>query len=110
VGATLNQFLVSAAIEKANAVFEQERVINLSAESAKIVFDLMENPPEPNKYLKRAMQPHLDNFKLTTKKITTNASVGNTRDVTFVPGGVVFVSSESREICLSATSRLVNPS
>lgn len=56
MGATLNQFLVSAAIEKANTVLEQERVINLNAESAKIVFDLMENPPKPNKYLKRAIQ------------------------------------------------------
>jgi uncharacterized protein (DUF1778 family) len=56
VGATLNQFLVSAAIEKANAILEQEREINLSAKSAKIVFDLIENPPKPNKHLKRALQ------------------------------------------------------
>ena len=56
VGATLNQFLVSAAIEKANAILEQERVIDLSAESARIVFDLIENPPKPNKQLKRALQ------------------------------------------------------
>lgn len=56
VGATLNQFLVSAAIEKANAVLEQERVVNLSVKSAKIVFDLIENPPKPSRRLKRAMQ------------------------------------------------------
>ena len=56
VGATLNQFLVSAAIEKANAILEQEREINLSANSAKIVFDLIENPPKPNKHLKRTLQ------------------------------------------------------
>lgn len=55
-GATLNQFLVSAAIEKANTVLEQERVINLSSESARIVFDLIEKPPKPNKHLKRALQ------------------------------------------------------
>lgn len=56
VGATLNQFLVSAAIEKANAILEQEREINLSAKSAKIVFDLIENPSKPNKHLKRALK------------------------------------------------------
>lgn len=56
VGATLNQFLVSAAIEKANAILEQERVINLSVESAKVVFDLIDNPPKPNKNLKRALK------------------------------------------------------
>lgn len=56
VGETLNQFIVSATREKANAILEQERVINLSAESAQAVFDLIENPPKPNKYLKRAMQ------------------------------------------------------
>ncbi|MFH0731180.1 MAG: DUF1778 domain-containing protein [Pseudomonadota bacterium] len=62
VGATLNQFLVSAAIEKANVILEQERVINLSAESAKIVFDLMDNPPKPNKHLKRALQARKELF------------------------------------------------
>ena len=56
VGATLNQFLVQSALEKANEVLERERVIRLSAASAKTVFDLMENPPEPNERLKTAMK------------------------------------------------------
>ncbi len=56
VGATLNQFLVQAALEKANEVLEQERIINLSAKAAKTVFDLMQNPPAPKNRLKRAMQ------------------------------------------------------
>lgn len=55
-GSTINEFLVSAALEKANAVLERERTINLSFESAKIVLDLIANPPEPNEALKRAMQ------------------------------------------------------
>lgn len=55
VGATLNQFLVSSALEKADAILERERVINLSAVSADALFTLMENPPEPNEYLKNAM-------------------------------------------------------
>ena len=56
VGATLNQFLVQSALEKANQILEQERVIKLSTHAAKTVFDLIENPPEPNKRLKAAMQ------------------------------------------------------
>lgn len=56
VGATLNQFLVQAALEKANEVLEQERIISLSAKAAKTVFDLMENPPAPKERLKQAMR------------------------------------------------------
>lgn len=60
VGATLNQFLVQSALEKANAILEEERVIKLSAASSEALFAIMENPPEPNEYLKRAMQSHKD--------------------------------------------------
>lgn len=56
VGATLNQFLVQSALEKANVVLEQERVINLTTASAKTIFDLVENPPAPNERLKAAMK------------------------------------------------------
>ncbi len=55
VGATLNQFLVQAALEKANAILEEERIIKLSAASSEALFAIMENPPEPNEYLKNAM-------------------------------------------------------
>jgi uncharacterized protein (DUF1778 family) len=56
VGATLNQFLVQSALEKANEILEQERVIKLSVTSAKAVFDLVENPPAPCERLKAAMK------------------------------------------------------
>lgn len=55
VGATLNQFLVQSALEKANEILEHERVIKLSTASAKSVFDLLENPPAPDEKLKAAM-------------------------------------------------------
>jgi uncharacterized protein (DUF1778 family) len=55
IGATLNQFLVQSALEKANAVLEEERLIKLSAASSEALFAIMENPPEPNEYLKQAM-------------------------------------------------------
>jgi len=60
VGSTLNQFLVQAALEKANEVLERERVISLSAKEARSVFDLIENPPEPNDRLKKAMHHRED--------------------------------------------------
>lgn len=56
VGATLNQFLVQAALEKANEVLEQERIITLSAKAAKAVFELIENPPVPKERLRQAMR------------------------------------------------------
>lgn len=56
VGATLNQFLVQSALEKADEILERERVITLSSKAARTVFDLMENPPEPNERLKKAMR------------------------------------------------------
>ena len=56
IGATINQFLVQSAVEKAHHIVERERVITLSAKAAKTIFDLIENPPEPNERLKKAMQ------------------------------------------------------
>ncbi|MBI5142024.1 MAG: DUF1778 domain-containing protein [Nitrospirae bacterium] len=58
VGATLNQFVVQSALEKANAILEGERIIKLSTASADAVFSLIENPPEPNEYLMDAMRQH----------------------------------------------------
>lgn len=60
VGATLNQFLVQAALEKANAILEEERIIKLSATSSEALFAIMENPPEPNEYLQKAKQRRKD--------------------------------------------------
>ncbi len=39
-------------------ILEKERIIKLSAASAETVFALMENPPEPNENLKKAMRLH----------------------------------------------------
>jgi uncharacterized protein (DUF1778 family) len=55
VGATLNQFLVQSALDKANDNLERERVITLSTRAAEALFCLIENPPDPNDRLKEAM-------------------------------------------------------
>jgi uncharacterized protein (DUF1778 family) len=55
VGATLNQFLVQSALDKANDILERERVITLSTTAADTFFSLIANPPIPNDNLKAAM-------------------------------------------------------
>ena len=57
-GSTLNQFLVQAAIEKAQSVIEKERVIQLSYDDATVFFEALENPPKPNKKLKEAVKKY----------------------------------------------------
>ncbi len=53
-GATLNQFLVQSALEKAKKVMEREHFIKMTTRSANLFFDALENPPEPNQKLKHA--------------------------------------------------------
>jgi uncharacterized protein (DUF1778 family) len=56
VGSTLNQFIVQSALEKADNIIERERTIRLTAKDAKIIFELIENPPKPSQALKKAMR------------------------------------------------------
>lgn len=55
-GATVNQFLVQAALKEAQAVIEREEVIRLSPRDWNWLLELMENPPEPNARLKAALE------------------------------------------------------
>ena len=55
-GATVNQFLVQAALKEAQTVIEREDVIRLSARDWNWLLDLMENPPKPNGKLKTALK------------------------------------------------------
>ncbi len=59
-GATVNQFLVQAALREAQAVIEREEVIRLSPRDWNWLLDLMENPPQPNAKLQAAMQHYQD--------------------------------------------------
>jgi len=54
MGATLNQFLIQAALEKAENIIEKEKVIYLSNKDAEVFFRALEKPPEPNQKLKDA--------------------------------------------------------
>jgi uncharacterized protein (DUF1778 family) len=55
-GATVNQFLVQAALKEAQEVIEREEVIRLSPRDWNWLLDLIENPPKPNAKLKAAMK------------------------------------------------------
>jgi uncharacterized protein (DUF1778 family) len=44
-GATLNQFLVQAALKEARAVIDREQTLTLSRRDAERLLDLLENPP-----------------------------------------------------------------
>jgi uncharacterized protein (DUF1778 family) len=57
-GATLNQFLVQSAYEKAQEVIEKERFIKLTVRSASVFFDALEQPPPPNKKLRSAVKSY----------------------------------------------------
>ena len=57
-GATLNQFLVQAALEKAQSIIEHENKIRLSKQSAEHLFELIENPPMENPKLAQALNKY----------------------------------------------------
>ena len=62
IGATLNQFLVQSAFEKAQTVIENERLIKMTTRSANAFFNALENPPPPNEKLKHAMKAYKGSF------------------------------------------------
>lgn len=55
-GATVNQFLVQAALKEAQEVIEREEIIRLSSRDWSWLLDLMDNPPKPNAKFKAAMK------------------------------------------------------
>ncbi len=55
-GATLNQFMVQAALEKAEKVIEREKTIHFSLNDAAMIINLLDNPAKPNAALVRAFE------------------------------------------------------
>lgn len=56
MGATLNQFLVQAAVEKADKIIDHERTIHFSREDAALFIQMLDNPAQPNAALKKAFE------------------------------------------------------
>jgi uncharacterized protein (DUF1778 family) len=61
-GATLNQFVVQSALEKANFVLEREQILHLTYRDAEALFDAIENPPLPNEQLIKAAKSYKRKF------------------------------------------------
>lgn len=57
-GATISQFVLQAAVEKAELLFERERVTVLSARDAERLFELIDNPPPHNDTLQRGLESY----------------------------------------------------
>ena len=57
-GSTINQFIVQAAVERANEVLQSMEVVKLSARDSKIFMDALANPPKPNEDLLDAVRAH----------------------------------------------------
>lgn len=57
-GATINQFMVQAAVEKANELMRSTEEITLSARDAQTFLDALANPPQPNETLLKAVRAH----------------------------------------------------
>lgn len=55
-GSTLNQFLIQAALEKADRIIEKEKTIHLSVNDAAMLINMLENPSKPNAALTRAFE------------------------------------------------------
>ena len=59
-GATLSQFLVESAMERALNVIERTETLHLSMAGADAVFAALENPPKANTKLLKAAQNYTD--------------------------------------------------
>ena len=57
-GASINQFIVQAAVERANEVLQSMETVRLSSRDAQLFMDTLANPPEPNKKLLDAARVH----------------------------------------------------
>ena len=56
LGATVNQFVVQAALTEARRVIERDRVIHLSSPDTVFLMNLLDKPPAPNAKLRKAFQ------------------------------------------------------
>ena len=55
-GASLNQFIVQTALDRASEILEREELLKLSARDSELFLEALDNPPPPNKRLAEAMR------------------------------------------------------
>lgn len=59
-GASINQFVAQAALDRANEILQRMEVIQLSSRDADIFLKALANPPEPNQNLLDAVSAYND--------------------------------------------------
>jgi uncharacterized protein (DUF1778 family) len=57
-GVPVASFVIEAAVKEAEHVIEKERLIALTREDAELVASLLNNPPEPNAAMRKAVRAH----------------------------------------------------
>ena len=57
-GTTINQFIVLAAVERANEVLHSMEMVKLSSQDAQVFIEALTKPPAPNKKLQEAVSAH----------------------------------------------------
>ena len=57
-GATVNQFIVQTALDRATQILEREELLLLSEKDAQVFLEAIDNPPLPNDKLIDAMREH----------------------------------------------------
>lgn len=55
-GATLNQFLIQSALEKAEKILDREKAIYFSENDAAMLINMLDNPSKPNTALLKAFE------------------------------------------------------
>ncbi|MEA2047161.1 MAG: DUF1778 domain-containing protein [Campylobacterota bacterium] len=55
---SINSFVLSAAIEKANKIMEREETLKLSKRDAMLLVDALDRPAKPNKKLNEAFKAY----------------------------------------------------
>lgn len=55
-GATMNQFMVQASLEKAEKIIDREKTIQFSNADAAMIIDMLDNPSKPNPALVKAFE------------------------------------------------------
>ena len=73
-GATLNQFLVQAALEKAQAIIEREHAIHYTREDAAMLIDLLDAPPATNAALAKAFARYKNKVENGSLRLTAGDS------------------------------------
>jgi uncharacterized protein (DUF1778 family) len=57
-GATLNQFIVQTALDRAGEILEREELLRLSERDSRAFLAALDSPPEPSQKLIEALKAH----------------------------------------------------